>query len=97
MSVTIKIVGLVGGGHTPVDGQYLVEYDPNRDGVDAWGNAMLAHIVASPDREDALLFPSVLEAHQCWARVDERDPVRPDGKPNRPLTAFTIAVEPVLV
>lgn len=39
-------------------------------------------------------FPSVVEALEFWKTVDPRRPVRPDGQPNRPLTAFTVSVEP---
>ena len=34
MAVAMKIEGLVNGGRTGFDGEYLVEYDPERDGFD---------------------------------------------------------------
>jgi hypothetical protein len=89
----IKLVGLAGGqGASPLDGEYLVQYDPGRDGVDPNGNRMLAHIATSPRRADALVFETVAEAHACWTRVDPRQPVRADGRPNRPLTAFSVEI-----
>ena len=31
---------------------------------------------------------------QVWARVSEKWPTRGDGKPNRPLTAFSVEIAP---
>lgn len=89
---TLKIVGLVGGlafGPSPYDGEYVVEYDPGRNSKDPWGREMVCHLVTTPDPEKALELPS-MEMFELWRLVDPRDPVRPDGKPNRPLTAFTV-------
>lgn len=93
MSFVLRLVGT----HFPTtfDGQYLVEYDPDRPGVDPDGSPMLAHIVASPDIERAKKFPSAREAMEEWRRISRSVPTRPDGKPNRPLTAFTVEVEKV--
>ena len=85
----MQIVGLVSGGVTPFDGEFVKEYDPNRDGVDPNGDPMLAHIVTTPDISEAIHMTFV-EFHELWTKVDERTPIRPDGKPNRPLTAFTV-------
>ena len=86
----IRIVGLVGGAPSPFDGRYLVEYDPERLGVDPAGQPMLAHVLTSEHRSEALELAGVPEAHALWTRVAEREPVRPDGRPNRPLTAFSV-------
>lgn len=91
----MKIVGLVGGGPSILDGEYLKEYDPNRNGRDPSGNLMLAHIVTTPDIGEAMHFSDLEELHRVWTLVDGRDPIRPDGKPNRPLTAFTVTTETV--
>jgi hypothetical protein len=90
--VTIRIRSLVVGGPTPYDDQYVVDYDPGRDGVDPWGRPMNCHLLATPDRSKALWL-DLLHAHALWSAVDPRNPIRPDGKPNRPLTAFTVALE----
>lgn len=96
MTLVMKIVGLAYGlGSTPLDGQYLKEYDPNRNGRDPSGNPMLAHVVTTPDISEAMRFDDFAELHEVWTLVDARDPVRPDGKPNRPLTAFTVTTETV--
>lgn len=92
--VVIQIEGLVGQTSSPFDGEFLVEYDPERDGRDPQGAPMLAHIVTTPDREKAKRFANYPEASECWRRVCKRKPTRPDGRPNRPLTAFTVAILP---
>ena len=87
----IKILGLCNGGETGFDGQYVVEYDPARDGEDKRGLPMLCHLKTSPHEEEAARYTTE-EAFELWRAVDPRVPVRPDGKPNRPLTAFTVEV-----
>ena len=95
MSPVLRIVGSVAGGEPcPFAGQYVVEYDPERDGLDPHGRRMTAHVITSPRRADALEYPSTIAALEAWRRVSARAPVRPDGKPNRPLTAYTVEVLP---
>lgn len=91
----MKILGLVNGGQTPFDGQYLAEYDPDREGTDPNGDPMLAHIVCTPDKRYAMHFDGFADFHATWAQVSTRWPVRPDGQPNRPLTAFSVSTERV--
>jgi hypothetical protein len=90
--VALRIVGLVDGSPSPFDGLYLVEYDPDRPGVSPDGRPMLAHIVATAERPQAREFPNALEAMKCWRTVSRTWPMRSDGQPNRPLTAFTVEV-----
>ena len=100
MSYVIRIEGLAfnqprpGGSSSPFDGEYLAEYDPERDGTDPNGESMIAHIVTTPNPEDALHFDTGPDATECYRQVCQRNPTRPDGKPNRPLTAFTVAILP---
>lgn len=91
--VVMRLLGLACGEQTPIDGLYLKEYDPSRDGVDPLGIPMLAHIVCTPDPDEAMKFRSLVEVHRVWSMVDPRNPMRDDGCPNRPITAFHIALE----
>jgi hypothetical protein len=84
----IKIIGLTNGDPTPFDNTYLVEYDPMRPGVSPEGEPMLAHMVTTRDPEQATVF-SPAEALALWQLSNG---VRPDGKPNRPLTAFNVEI-----
>lgn len=86
----MQLVGLSSGQPTPIDGQYLVEYDPTRPGRLPDGTPMLAHVVTSPDPGEDRRFADAAEAHEVWTA--------PSGKPyprNAPLTAYTIALVPV--
>jgi hypothetical protein len=82
MSRVIQIISLADGRTTDLDGQYVVEYDPGRDGPE-WG----FHIITTTDIDKATRFDDPITV---WRSVDPRQPERPDGKPNRPLTAWTI-------
>jgi hypothetical protein len=46
-------------------------------------------------QEDAQRFAGVGEAFEMWRKQSTRRPLRPDGKPNRPLTAFSITFDTV--
>jgi hypothetical protein len=89
---TIKIIGLAkeGLGPTPLDGRYLVEYDPSRPGIGPNGEPMRAHIKTTPFREVATDFGSKFEAAEVWRKAHG---IREDGKPNRPLTAYHVVIE----
>jgi hypothetical protein len=92
------VIQLIGcnAGETPFDGQYLKEYDPDRPGIDPRGIPMLAHIVATPFKGEAMRFPDAISAWDYWKQTSRTYPIREyDGRPNRPLTAFTITVIPV--
>lgn len=71
------------GGHRHLIGQYLLSYDLDARrgrGSSEW----------TPDIGEALRFPSATQAMDVWQSVSPSNPVRDDGKPNRPLTAFTV-------
>ena len=86
----LKIVGLGNGEATPFDGEYVAEYDPTRDGYDREGNVMFCHLVTTADPAKALDLP-VDKILELWKKPHG---IRPDGYPNRPLTAFTVEVVP---
>lgn len=85
---TIKLLGLANGHSSPFDGQYVLDYDPAREGTDPNGDPMFAHLVTTPDREKALNL-STEEAFALWKKAHG---MRPDGRENRPLTAFTVEI-----
>jgi hypothetical protein len=67
-------------------GWYLAAYDPEAND----GNGMASW---TPDPYKALTFATGIEAAACYRAVPRSRPVRPDGKPNRPLTMFALAFE----
>lgn len=89
----IRILDQVGGvirppGSTasPVGG-YVKAFDP--DAHDGQGSL---DVVLDP--ADARTFRDFRDAMDAWTAVAKARPKRPDGKPNRPLTAFSVEVIP---
>lgn len=73
---------------TPVDGAYLLAFDPN-------GREGRGVFVWTDEPEWAMKFETVGAAMDEWRRTSTTHPTRDDGKPNRPLTAFTLVTEEV--
>jgi hypothetical protein len=70
------------------EGLYLQTYDP--DAMNGFGT-----FTATADLRLAMRFPDITEAMECWRQQSRVRPLRDDGKPNRPLTAFTITFETI--
>jgi len=68
-----------GGGPTG----YLAAFDP--EAGEGWGEATFTDAPA-----DAMQFADVAAAWRYLGTRPASRPDRPDGKPNRPLTAFTM-------
>ena len=83
MPVIIRILELATGERTDAEGQFVQEYTP--DGNDGRGDLLLTGNAGQAKR-----YPNAVAALRDWKRVSETHPVRLDGKPNRPMTAFTI-------
>lgn len=67
----------------PMTGMYLRSIDV--DAFDGRGDALF-----TPDKDRAMRFADLAEAFECWKRQSKVRPLRADGKPNRPLSAFSI-------
>lgn len=81
VSTVLRVEGTSAGAPTPWDGEYIVGWD------------FAVPLLATTD--DPLLattWPTAAAALEAWRTIDEARPWRPDGKPNRPLTAFTVTV-----
>jgi hypothetical protein len=85
MSYVIRNLGLAGRGPAEDDGYLLESYDP-----DAFGGRGYATWTA--DLAKAMRFATSVEAFELWRAKSTVRPVRPDGAPNRPLTAHTVEV-----
>lgn len=84
MNRVIKLVGLARGLPTEYDGQFVVEYEP--PSMDAFGRYRDdGKLVTSADIDQARRFPD-LGAALDFGR--QQNGLRPDGLPNRPLTAW---------
>lgn len=86
----IQLVGLVNGDPHPLDGQYVRYYHPGPKAM-ARGECWLT---TTRNPAYARVYPTKAAATEEYRRVDPRIPVRADGKPNRPMTAWTILVSP---
>jgi hypothetical protein len=61
---------------------YLQAYDPDR-------NRYAGHIELTPHKAQAMQFADFSRATEVWRQTSRTMPTRPDGRPNRPLTAFS--------
>jgi hypothetical protein len=85
MAVNIRVLGVV---THPLfnDVLWLQSYDPTADGG-------IGEAVMTMDRTRAMVLPDAKAAMEIYLAVPANHPVRlTDGKPNRPLTAYTIEV-----
>lgn len=92
VSYTLKILGMASGIPSPFDDQYIVEYDPTRQGrilgSDWVFYPLTTHLICDPDISKARRFGDAGEAHAYW--------VQESGHPypaDKPLVAFTVAIE----
>lgn len=84
---SIKLIGLSNGEDTQFDGKFVKLYDPHYcpDGEQYDGGKL----EVTPNRDEALEFPDAKAAIEYWRQSHG---IRPDGKPNRPLTAFSVEI-----
>jgi hypothetical protein len=68
-----------------VEGQYLVSFD-----FDAMRGTGYGIFTDKP--EHAMRFKTLRDAMEFWRTQSTVKPLRPDGMPNRPLTASTISI-----
>src|SRR5678815_1151898 len=90
MSVLLKIIGLVSGDPSQFDGKYVAYYNPHFCIPGQEYNGGRLEVVDAPTR--AQQFPDAASALRCWQQMHG---LRPDGCPNRPLTSFNVALEPM--
>ena len=89
MSCVLKILAVSDGegSHLPLSGPvYLKSYD-----IEAYNGRGSAEWTR--DKNTAMQFVSFTHAVGAWNTQSKIRPLRDDGKPNKPLTSFTIEVE----
>lgn len=82
---TIELGPSVNGTKDEHAGQWIVSFDPGAPGS-------RGHLKTTKNELDARRFPNHRAAWEFWMQDNG---VRPDGKPNRPLTAWTVIIEPI--
>lgn len=70
----------------PAEGDYLRSFDVDAEPNGTW------EFTSNP--AEALVFPTSKEAFAAWTARSTRLPTRPDGRPNKPLTAFNALFDP---
>lgn len=85
--VILQLAGLPTGGSTPFDGMYLAAFD--HEAFDGRGD-----LQPTANPANAKRFPSATAALEFIHAVPACRPLRPDGKPNRPLTATNWTIVP---
>lgn len=88
MNYVMRIVGVADGRPCAEAGCYVRRYTPDGFG----GNG---RIVVTPNEAHARRYPDQLSAWQEYLRTSATHPRRPDGQPNRPLTAYTVEILPL--
>ncbi len=81
----IQVLGLATGQHSDVDGEYVMTFDP--DAHEGGGALVTTH-----SAQKARKFTDAGAALEFWRQTSRICPIRLDGKPNRPLTAFPITI-----
>lgn len=68
-----------------VVGKYVADYTPH-------GNGGMGMLVLTDNPAEAKSYASPAEGMIAWKEPSKTHPLRADGKPNRPLSAYTITV-----
>jgi hypothetical protein len=71
---------------------YVKSFDPTWRHPSGYPTGSVA---TTDDLAEAMVFETSADAIAFWRQEDPEVPLRPDGRPNRPLTAFTVAFTPV--
>lgn len=92
MSYRLLVIDQVGGTITRQKQAklptFVEAYDP-----EAFDGRGFVDFTDDPAR--AIHFATQAEAIEFWRQVPKSRPVREDGRPNRPLMAFSVEVQPV--
>ena len=83
----IRLIGPVGFEDLTSAPTWLASFD-----VDAHDG--LGRVNGTRHRHEAMRFTDMRAAFEAYRTQSRVRPLRPDGKPNRPLTAYTIEIEP---
>lgn len=87
-AVLMRVAFATHPGQAGIVGQYLRSWD-----VDAFDGRGRADFTADPAK--AHCFESFAAAVAVWNRQSTIRPTRPDGRPNKPLTAYSVEFEQI--
>jgi len=90
MKVAILLLETAYGTPTEFDGKYVAAYDPSYVTPDGSYDGGILEV--TDDLAAAMAFPTLTAA---YAKYRESYGIRPDGEPNRPLTAWSVTFEQI--
>jgi hypothetical protein len=76
-------------GRSPFEGRYVRSWSPDDPAGLGLGS------IDTVDGPGFFYWPTVADVLASWQRQSTQRPLRHDGFPNRPLTIWTIEIEPV--
>lgn len=88
MSYVIRVDGFASGAPCPIAGRFVRSFD--HEAEDGLGSGAF-----TADPQLALRFGSRATALLFWRRQSRKRPLRPDGRPNCPLTASSVTIAPL--
>jgi hypothetical protein len=88
MKYVIIALGFENGTPCPHAGEYLKSFD--HEVYDGQGLGVFTKSLARAKR-----FDTHEDVFAFWNMQSASRPLRPDGKPNKPLTALSVKIEPV--
>lgn len=85
MTCVLLALGFANDVQCPHEGQYIKSFDFEADEGLGFGEF-------TTDIDTAIQFTDVMAAGEFWRTQSKTRPVRPDGRPNRPLTALSVEI-----
>lgn len=85
MKYGIRAIEIAGVGEFAHSQEWLQSYSDTTCGR--------GRVTFTPNAKHAMEFGSFREAFAFWQQRSKTVPTRTDGKPNRPLTAYTCSIE----
>jgi hypothetical protein len=90
MKYVIRAIAFANGAPCPHAGQWLAHFDVDALNGQGWGEFTDKIL-------NAKKFNTFEQAMEFWGRQSKVQPWRPDGMPNKPLTALTAVIERFVV
>jgi hypothetical protein len=88
-SVVIRALGFANGMPCPHENEWLKNFD--HEAFNGQGHGVFTDRI-----EHALRFAAKNAPLAFWNKQSTVRPLRPDGRPNKPLTALTVEIEEIL-
>jgi hypothetical protein len=88
MKYVMRAIAFANGVPCPHAGQWLEDFDFEAHGGQGYGTF-------TADKSRAKTFDNFGDAAAFWNTISKTTPRRPDGRPNKPLTALSVSIDPL--